>query len=181
MPVEDYLARFRPSGVDAADLLDLIYDEIVLREEDGESPQLEEYLDRFPVHDEALRTQFELHQFLQTSGEFAGTFSPTSFDSSEPSAGPIPGDSRHSRFTPRASPTRAPSPSRASDREPTPRGLLRTIRLNRPTQAGRASQASTSWACWAAAAWALCTARLTASRVTRSHSRRSIASARARS
>jgi eukaryotic-like serine/threonine-protein kinase len=89
MPVEDYLARFGPSGVDAADLLDLIYNEIVLREEDGESPQLEEYLNRFPVHDEALRTQFELHRFLQTSGDFSVSHSPTSFDSSESSAGPM--------------------------------------------------------------------------------------------
>ena len=56
MPVEAYLARFRPSGVDAADLLDLIYNEIVLREADGESPQLDEYLNRFPPHDEAPYT-----------------------------------------------------------------------------------------------------------------------------
>ena len=89
LPVEAYLDRFRPSVVDAADLLDLIYNEVVLREEDGESPQLEEYLERFPVHDEALRTQFELHRFLQTSGDFSVSHSPTSFDSSEPSAGPL--------------------------------------------------------------------------------------------
>ena len=75
MPVEAYLERFRPSGVDAAELLDLIYNEVVLREEDGESPQLDEYLDRFPMHDEALRAQFEVHQFLRTSGSFTITLS----------------------------------------------------------------------------------------------------------
>ena len=48
MPVEAYLERFRPSGVDAAELLDLIYNEVVLREEDGESPQLDEYLEPLP-------------------------------------------------------------------------------------------------------------------------------------
>ena len=87
MPVEAYLERFRPSGVDAAELLDLIYNEVVLREEDGESPQLDEYLDRFPAHDEALRAQFDVHQFLRTSGSFTFTLSTTSFDSPEPQAG----------------------------------------------------------------------------------------------
>ena len=71
MPVEAYLEQFRPAGVDAADLLDLVYNEVVLREEDGESPQLDEYLDRFPGHDEALRAQFDVHQLLRTSGSFS--------------------------------------------------------------------------------------------------------------
>ena len=181
LPVEDYLARFRPSGVDAADLLDLIYNEVVLREEDGESPQLEEYLKRFPLHDEALRTQFELHQFLQTSGELGDRPSPTSFDSSESSAGAMAEEfatfAIHTTNEPDASSRSAP---RAGSGTGAPR-ILRKTRLTRPTRAGRASKASTFWACWAAAAWALCTARLTASRVTRSHSRPSTASARARS
>ena len=89
MPVEAYLERFRPSGVDAADLLDLIYNEVVLREEDGESPQLDEYLDRFPGHDEALRAQFDVHQLLRTSGSFTVTLSTTSFDSPASPAGPL--------------------------------------------------------------------------------------------
>jgi hypothetical protein len=83
MPVEAYLERFRPAGVDAVDLLDLIYNEVVLREEDGESPQLDEYVKRFPLHDDALRDQFEVHQFLRASGSFAITLSPTSIDSSD--------------------------------------------------------------------------------------------------
>ena len=75
MRVEAYLERFRPNTLEPTDLLDLIYNEVVLREEDGESPQLEEYLDRFPVHGEALRAQFELHQFLRTSDSFTITLS----------------------------------------------------------------------------------------------------------
>jgi eukaryotic-like serine/threonine-protein kinase len=93
MKVEAYLERFRPSGVDAALLLDLIYNEVVLREEDGDSPQLDEYLSRFPEHDEALRAQFDVHHFLRTSGSFVVTLAPTSIDSPAPPAGP-PADKR---------------------------------------------------------------------------------------
>jgi serine/threonine protein kinase len=86
--VEAYLDRFRPSVVDAADLLNLIYNEVVLREEDGESPQLDEYVNRFPQHDEALRAQFEVHRFLETEGAFSVTLSTTSLDSRKSPASP---------------------------------------------------------------------------------------------
>jgi tetratricopeptide (TPR) repeat protein len=77
MTVEAYLQQFRPTGVDDVELLDLIYHEIVLREEDGESPRLEDYLARFPAHHEALCAQFEIHRFLQTAMEPAAhTFDP---------------------------------------------------------------------------------------------------------
>src|SRR5262245_40648293 len=48
-PVEQYLAQsngLRPSD---DELLDLIYNEMMLREESGELPRLEEYLGRFPT------------------------------------------------------------------------------------------------------------------------------------
>ena len=70
-------------------LLDLIYNEVVLREEDGESPQLEEYLDRFPGHDDALRAQFDVHLLLRTGGSFAVTLSTTLLDSQASPAGPL--------------------------------------------------------------------------------------------
>jgi serine/threonine-protein kinase len=41
-------------------VLDLIYNEVVLRKEAGESPRLEEYLRRFPHLAEPLELQFEL-------------------------------------------------------------------------------------------------------------------------
>ena len=47
-PVETYLARQTLLRADTQAILDLIYTEIVLREEFGESPRLEEYLSRFP-------------------------------------------------------------------------------------------------------------------------------------
>ena len=48
-PVETYLAQQSAFQGDAKAILDLIYNEIVLREEIGESPRLEEYLDRKSV------------------------------------------------------------------------------------------------------------------------------------
>ena len=47
-------------------LLDLIYNEIFLREQKGESPQLEEYLLRFPDLADSIRAQFDVHQAIQT-------------------------------------------------------------------------------------------------------------------
>ena len=44
LSVEAFLREFPPPVLDDEELLDLIYGEVVLREEDGESPELEEYL-----------------------------------------------------------------------------------------------------------------------------------------
>ncbi len=62
--VESYLER-QPELRSQRDwLLDLIYHEMVLREESGEAPQLDEYLRRFPDMAEDLRVQFEVHGAL---------------------------------------------------------------------------------------------------------------------
>jgi serine/threonine protein kinase len=61
--VEDYLAR-EPGLVDEEAVLELIYNEFVLREELGQAPTPDEYLTRFPQHAEALRRQFEVHALL---------------------------------------------------------------------------------------------------------------------
>jgi len=46
---------------DTEGFLDLVYHEIVLREEAGKKPDLEEYQRRLPEHGDALRRLFELH------------------------------------------------------------------------------------------------------------------------
>jgi serine/threonine protein kinase/tetratricopeptide (TPR) repeat protein len=60
--------------------LDLIYSEVVLREEDGQSPGLEEYLRRFPQYAGELRAQFEVHRALQSGLAFTLELSSASFD-----------------------------------------------------------------------------------------------------
>jgi serine/threonine-protein kinase len=64
--VEEYLARWPTLAEDAESLLDLVYGEVLLREESGETVALEEYLRRFPAHELSLERQFELHRALAT-------------------------------------------------------------------------------------------------------------------
>jgi serine/threonine protein kinase len=49
-------------------LLELLYNEVLLREQDGESPTLAEYVERFPHLAGPLKDQFEVHQVLESTG-----------------------------------------------------------------------------------------------------------------
>ena len=64
--VEDLLAKSQGKIADEG-ILDLIYQEIVLREEAGEQPTLDEYRQRFPLLDDSLQRQFALHEILNKS------------------------------------------------------------------------------------------------------------------
>jgi WD40 repeat protein/predicted Ser/Thr protein kinase len=64
--VEDYLDDFAGLLANPTALLDLLYHEVLLREEHGEEPALEEYLRRFPRLGRPLRDQFELHAALKS-------------------------------------------------------------------------------------------------------------------
>jgi tetratricopeptide (TPR) repeat protein/predicted Ser/Thr protein kinase len=73
--VETYLEQYPELRADPEAVLDLIYHEVVLREERGEAPRLEEYLGRFPQYAAPLRCQFEVHQVIEagptpTRGDF---------------------------------------------------------------------------------------------------------------
>src|SRR5262249_10344301 len=65
--VEDCLKQYPALQLDPEAVLDLIYNEVVLREGRNESPRLEEYLQRFPQFAVQLRNQFDVHQVLDTS------------------------------------------------------------------------------------------------------------------
>ena len=84
LPVEAFLQEFSPPTLDDDELLDLIYNEVVLREEDGESPELDEYLRRFPRYAEELRAQFDVHRALQSGRPFTLDLSTASFDLETP-------------------------------------------------------------------------------------------------
>jgi serine/threonine-protein kinase len=62
--VEDYLRQYPQLDQDEGLLLDLVYAEVLLREQGAETPTVEEYVHRFPSHAEALRRQFALHREL---------------------------------------------------------------------------------------------------------------------
>jgi serine/threonine-protein kinase len=71
--VEDYAARDPRVRADVEALLQLIYNEVLLREERGEQPQLAEYLERFPEVAEPLRLQFEVDQAILSGRLFQST------------------------------------------------------------------------------------------------------------
>src|SRR5262249_29183284 len=71
IPAEAYLGLLSqlPNGNDCA--FELVYGEFLLRQELGEQPVLQEYLDRFPQHEAKLRRQTELHRALKDSSSAA--------------------------------------------------------------------------------------------------------------
>lgn len=82
-PVETYLQQIPDLGNDTERLLDVIYHEILLREESGELPQLSDYQRRFPLLAEALRIQFEVHASMPK--EYCGP----KYDPNEPIRDPF--------------------------------------------------------------------------------------------
>jgi serine/threonine-protein kinase len=65
VPVEALLLRHPAPGADPEGLLDLIYQEVFLRERRGEAPGRDEYLRRFPQLAAAIAAQFDVHQAIQ--------------------------------------------------------------------------------------------------------------------
>jgi hypothetical protein len=64
--VETYLEERPALQSDPDGLLDLIYHEMLLREESGETPRLPEYLERFPRFEAELRRRFDVHQVVES-------------------------------------------------------------------------------------------------------------------
>jgi serine/threonine protein kinase/WD40 repeat protein len=62
VPVETYLERFPPIAAEPDAALELIYGELLVREELGEHPTDDEYLSRFPQWADGLRQQLQLHR-----------------------------------------------------------------------------------------------------------------------
>lgn len=63
--VEDLLRQHTDLADDPAAVLDLIYSEVLLREDRGEQPSDTEYSARFPELSDSLQRQFQLHRALQ--------------------------------------------------------------------------------------------------------------------
>jgi hypothetical protein len=70
---ETYLQACPAVANDPEQAVDLIFAEFLLREEKGEHLALEEYLQRFPQHAEALRLQLELHRAIKAEETDPGT------------------------------------------------------------------------------------------------------------
>jgi serine/threonine protein kinase len=61
---EEYLRRHVAMEADHEALLDLVFNEFILREKHGETPDVDDYLRRFPRFAPVLRQQIELHVAL---------------------------------------------------------------------------------------------------------------------
>jgi serine/threonine protein kinase len=66
--IEEYLTHHPDLAGREEDTLDLIYGEVLLREELGERVAAAEYLERFPQFAHRLRKQFEIHEMMRDSG-----------------------------------------------------------------------------------------------------------------
>ena len=71
LTVEELLQSDSPSADDPQLVLDLIYSEVLLREEQGENPAPHVYTDRFPDLADDIRRQFQLHECLKDSTDAA--------------------------------------------------------------------------------------------------------------
>lgn len=100
-------------------LLDLIYHEILIREEFGESPTLDEYTRRFPQYAERLERLFAVHDALdddwgdELNAAMAENAEPASDESlqlNESSASPTPGESARAHWPRKARSSRAVEP-----------------------------------------------------------------------
>src|SRR5262249_44820 len=66
VPIEAFIDRHPEIQSEANSVIDLIYSEVLLREELGESISWEEYYQRFPVYAAGLRPQQSIHQMMQS-------------------------------------------------------------------------------------------------------------------
>jgi tetratricopeptide (TPR) repeat protein len=87
-PVEDYLEQYPSLRADPEAVLQLINNEVVLREEAGEGPRLEDYLRRFPHLDAALRDLFAVHRVLESSEPLFADDAPSGGVTPSPSVTP---------------------------------------------------------------------------------------------
>ena len=75
--VESYLSAHPSLRDDAECVLQLVNNEVVLREELHDTPRLDEYLRRFPRFAVQLQELFEVHQALESIGLFTPGGDPT--------------------------------------------------------------------------------------------------------
>ncbi len=83
VPPAAYLEAYPPLRDDPEHFLDLVYGEVLLRRQLGETPDLDEYEERFPELADELRLQLEVHSLVTTASNPAAQ-GPRSATGSEP-------------------------------------------------------------------------------------------------
>src|SRR5262245_16352120 len=87
VPVETYLEQHPDLRASDELAVDLIYSEFLLREELGEAPSGEEYLERFSQYSLLLRRQLQLHEALRDASLSAASSALARRLGTEPTAG----------------------------------------------------------------------------------------------
>jgi hypothetical protein len=101
VPAEEYLGRHPEVGADAEAAVDLIFNEFLLREQQGEGPSAEEYLRRFPEHAEALGAQIDFHRAMREGPPAPMGLEPGEVTFSEAGAAPPGAQGPHPAWHPR--------------------------------------------------------------------------------
>jgi tetratricopeptide (TPR) repeat protein len=91
VPAEDYLRRSPTLADHPNAALEVIYGEFLVRQELGEQPTQQEYLDRFPQFAAGLREQFAMFQALNTLNDNTGQEAHTLPCSAPPERPTVPG------------------------------------------------------------------------------------------
>jgi hypothetical protein len=102
---EDYLALLPELAANSEAILDLVYHEVLLREQEGEAPRLEEYLERFPAYEAGLHRQFAVHAMLASASD-ANALAPSTLP---PMPFPSAGDRETATEGPRSGLSPAPA------------------------------------------------------------------------
>jgi serine/threonine-protein kinase len=93
-PAEEYLARHPALAADPEYALEVVYGELLLREEQGERPRREEFLRRFPHFADQLRRLFDLHTAVRSAclpdPDVAATLRQETVSDAGGSAAPLP-------------------------------------------------------------------------------------------
>src|SRR5262249_40413893 len=77
IPAAAYLQEYPQVAAAASCAVELIYNEILLREEQGETPQLQKYLRQFPQFASQLERVLAVHQALHSSSLFGPSGAPS--------------------------------------------------------------------------------------------------------
>ncbi|MEO1530364.1 MAG: serine/threonine-protein kinase, partial [Planctomycetota bacterium] len=100
--VESYLEAYPYQQHHGIATLELCYNEVLLRQESGETPEIQEYVRRFPKYENDLRRQFEVHVFFEEATRDVSSVGPISLQSDTPPIGSAitpPIDSNPARAT----------------------------------------------------------------------------------
>jgi serine/threonine-protein kinase len=87
LPAEEYLARHPELNANPEYGLEVVYGELLLREEEGETPGIEEFLRRFPQFASQLQRLFDIHSVVRSACLAEARAAETLREGGQPDAG----------------------------------------------------------------------------------------------